>query len=230
MNRVRSSLVGRKRAAPAPAKNSPVRAFRISHCSGAVSLRLVHQDVVDAAVQLVQHPGRVGPPGQELAGLQDQVGEVQGAARLLGPVVGAHIGGRQDQGMHRVLRDAGGAEAFAGGLQPVLFAQQRHAQAFAPVERLGGLHPFDRRARAVLREQGAEGFGQGRRCRPRTSAWPRSWRRWPCRPSRLRPPRATAGRRGRPWPRPPPPPPSPVLRSRSGARRRTAGFPPHRSI
>ena len=42
-------------------------------------LRLVHQDVVDPAVELVEHPGRGRAVAQQLAGLVDQVGEVERA-------------------------------------------------------------------------------------------------------------------------------------------------------
>ena len=45
----------------APAVNSSVMRRRISHCSGLVSCASSIEDVVDAAVELVEHPGGVAP-------------------------------------------------------------------------------------------------------------------------------------------------------------------------
>ncbi len=48
-------------------------------------LGLVQQHVVDAAVQLVEHPGRVGPLGEQLDGSRDQVAEIERALRAPWP-------------------------------------------------------------------------------------------------------------------------------------------------
>ena len=57
-----------RRRAPSPVKNSSVRARRIVPLVGRGVLRLVQQDVVDAAVELVEHPGGVGVRGQQRLG------------------------------------------------------------------------------------------------------------------------------------------------------------------
>ncbi len=59
--RRRTACASRSRA-PAPAKNSAASASMICHCSGARVLRLVDEDVVEAAVELEEHPrGGVRP-------------------------------------------------------------------------------------------------------------------------------------------------------------------------
>ena len=56
---------------------------RISHCSGLVSCASSTQDVVDAAVELVEHPGRVAAREQR-QGLGDEIVEIERAEpRLL---------------------------------------------------------------------------------------------------------------------------------------------------
>jgi len=56
---------------------------------GARVLRLVDKDVLDAAVELVEHPGGGVRARQEIARLGDQVGEVERAGAPLGGVIGA---------------------------------------------------------------------------------------------------------------------------------------------
>ncbi len=83
-------------------------------------LRLVEQDMVDAAVELVEHPGRIGFLGEQRMGAVDQVGEVQRAARVLLPVVKADIGQGEGEGVDGVLRHPRRDQATADLVQPFL--------------------------------------------------------------------------------------------------------------
>ena len=58
--RRRRTRCAARRARRAPAKNSSVSACAMRHCSRRGVLHLVQQQVIEAAVQLVQHPGRAG--------------------------------------------------------------------------------------------------------------------------------------------------------------------------
>ena len=81
--RRRRTACAPRRARRVPAKNSSASARITCHCIGARVLRLVDQDVVDAAVELEEHPrGRLAVR-QQVDGLGDQIVEVErGAARL----------------------------------------------------------------------------------------------------------------------------------------------------
>ena len=57
---------------------------------GAGILCLVHQNVVDPAIQLEQHPRRHGWIGQKRTRFQDQIIEIQPAARQFGGLVFLH--------------------------------------------------------------------------------------------------------------------------------------------
>ena len=76
-------------------------------------LGFVDQDVVHAAVQLVQHPGGRGVLGQEPHRARHQVGEVQRAARRLGLFVEGGVGAGERQHLHRVVSDLGRAQDVA---------------------------------------------------------------------------------------------------------------------
>ena len=86
----RSTACGRRRRtrcgvasrAPAPAKNSAVRAWAMLPLRRRGVLHLVEQQVVEAAVELVEHPGGAGID-QQLRGAADQVVVVHQAAVLL---------------------------------------------------------------------------------------------------------------------------------------------------
>ena len=61
-------------------------------------LRLVHQDMVDAAVQLEQNPGRHPGPAQQIARCQDQVFVVESALALLDlPITAKDIATQREQ-------------------------------------------------------------------------------------------------------------------------------------
>ena len=79
-------------------------------------LRLVHEDVVDAAVDLEQHPGRGAGAGQEHIRLEDQVVIVEHRLALLGAVIlGLDRVGEQK---HRRAR-LGASKLRALGREPV---------------------------------------------------------------------------------------------------------------
>jgi hypothetical protein len=61
-------------------------------------LRLVHEDVVDAAVEPPEHPLRHGRVGQQPPGAGDQVVEVEEAAGELLALVGLHEGAGERRG------------------------------------------------------------------------------------------------------------------------------------
>ena len=94
-------------------------------------LGLVHQDVVDAAVELVEHPGRTGGR-QQVPGALDQILEVEEPAPALGRVVVV-----EDRARHR--HQGGGALGRVGSLapgqeaeEPRLFGIERIAQCRLP--------------------------------------------------------------------------------------------------
>ncbi len=97
--------------------------------------------MIDPAVELEQHPGRVGPPGQQLSGALDQVGEVQPAPLLLGRVVERDIGGREVQRGEAVLGHPGGLDPVAGVAEALLLAgqpgQDPGVEPLGPEPRLG---------------------------------------------------------------------------------------------
>ncbi len=104
--------------------------------AGAGVLRLVHEDMVDPAVQPEQHPLRGGAVRQQGAGAGDEVVEVEPAALPLAPVVFRQEGSgetverrgalRRDEGeapgprrlhpLHQILQHRHARHAGAGGL------------------------------------------------------------------------------------------------------------------
>ncbi len=87
-------------------------------------LRLVDQHVVDAAVELVEHPGRIGPLGQKLVGSLNQVCEIEPAHGVLGALVKADVGPGQVQHRQAVFGDPRGADPAAGVAQALLLSRQ----------------------------------------------------------------------------------------------------------
>ena len=72
-------------------------------------LRLVHQDVIDAAVELEQHPGGLRRIVEQRLGAFDQVREVQRALRRLRRLIGRDVDEADDEdveGQRRRLRRA----------------------------------------------------------------------------------------------------------------------------
>ena len=67
-------------------------------------LRLVHQDVIDAAVELEQHPGGLRRVVQQGLGALDQVGEVQRALRGLRRFIGCDVDEADDENVERERR------------------------------------------------------------------------------------------------------------------------------
>ena len=92
---------------------------------GARVLRLVHQQVLDAAVELVEHPGGIGPLPQQLARAGDEVLEVIGPAAALGLLE---------------FRDDGAAEAQHGLRGGIAFEIAHAAQR---VEQAGLVRPHE---------------------------------------------------------------------------------------
>ena len=88
-------------------------------------LRLVHQQVLDAAVELVEHPGGIRPLAQQFARPDDEVVEVIGAAAALGLLE---------------LRDDGAAEAQHGLRGGKAFEIAHAAQR---VEQAGLVRPYE---------------------------------------------------------------------------------------
>ena len=154
-----------------PAGSRPAHAFAGEELAGQGAddlplvrrgvLRLVHQDVVDAAIQLVEHPGRSRPAAQELSGLLDQVGEIERAGEPLFDPVGGQIGVGQGQGVDRVPRHGGGSHPSAHSLQSRLFVKQGLAKLGAAFQQPTGFHPCGRAALAVAGEQCAQRLGEG---------------------------------------------------------------------
>jgi hypothetical protein len=64
---------------------------------GAGVLRLVDEQVLDAAIELEQHPGGIRLLAQEFSRPDDEVFEVIGSARALGRLEAMHDGGSQPQ-------------------------------------------------------------------------------------------------------------------------------------
>ena len=90
-------------------------------------LRLVHEDVVDAAVELVEEPAGVAPL-QEVEGLGDQVVEVEGAlARLQGFDPAADVGPEHEE-RARALQRSGRAQALGEGREPGRLGVERLPQ------------------------------------------------------------------------------------------------------
>ncbi len=117
-------------------------------------LGLVDQDVIDPAVQLVQHPGGGAAFGQQGGGAGDQIGEVQRPALSLGGLVEGGVGAGQCQDLDRIVGDLGLAQGLARDQEFGLKVQQPADRA---LRRRLGAHALTRFARL-----GAEDPGQGR--------------------------------------------------------------------
>ena len=95
--------------APAPAANSDDELRDDVPLLGACVLRLVDQQVIDAKVELVMHPGRAHA-GEQVAGLGDQVVVVEEAARfLLGAIARDHLAREREQRAGTRANDDGAA-------------------------------------------------------------------------------------------------------------------------
>ena len=95
-------------------------------------LRLVDQHVVDAAIELVEHPGRVAAREQR-QGLVDEILEVERAEthlRLLD--AGVDLGGEREES-RRALGGARGLALVDERAHAILLAQQRVLQALADI-------------------------------------------------------------------------------------------------
>ena len=125
-----------------PLDHRPLRRARV--------LRLVYEDMVDAAIEPEQHPLRHRRVGQQLARLADQVVEVEHAAQKLAPLVGGHEGAGES------VENAGLFEGDQG--------QPRRAPLLDPGHEI--VEPLDQRRVALaqllggeLADLGAEGRG-----------------------------------------------------------------------
>ncbi len=86
-------------------------------------LCLVDQDVVDAAVELVQHPAGADA-AEQIQGLMDQVVEIEGAEPgLLQLDAAVDLGGELEQGL-RAGMGPGGPQPIEDRLQPVALRDQ----------------------------------------------------------------------------------------------------------
>ena len=85
---------------PAPEKNSAGQRPDDAPLLGAGVLRLVDEDVIDAAVELVQDPGRAAALFQQIRGALDQVIVIEAGARRLVALVG------REQGLGRAISTA----------------------------------------------------------------------------------------------------------------------------
>ncbi|GJE46348.1 hypothetical protein AEGHOMDF_5551 [Methylobacterium soli] len=123
-------------------------------------LCLVDQDVVDAAVELVQDPARPDPR-EQVEGLVDQVVEIEGAeAGLLGLDAAVNLGGEREQRPGAPLR-ARAPQDVEQPLQPVALGHERLADRLR--NRLGA-EAFGRFRLVLLGEEdGAVGLERPRR-------------------------------------------------------------------
>ena len=170
---------------PRPGKKTLGQGAQDVPLLGGRVLGLVQQDMVDAAVQLEQHPGGVGAAGQQLHRPVDQIREVQPAGRRLGRVVEGGVDPGQGQHMFRLLGGAqlprlvqpgeegslkglelgpgGGRGLFARhGLARLAVGQKDRPQ---PLEApFGRAHPL--RALAVFDSSGGDLVGERQPSRP----------------------------------------------------------------
>ena len=102
-------------------------------------LRLVQQHVLDAAVQLVEHPGGVGALGQQPAHAIDQVGEVEPADLVLGRLVQRRIGEPEGDDVAGVAPDPGRPCALADLPQSRLLSLQPVARGSGDLGRAHGV-------------------------------------------------------------------------------------------
>ena len=106
--------------APSPAKNSSASAAITAHWVGARVLRLVDQQVIEAAVELVEHPGCDARAGQQAPADRDLIAVVEhGMTLFLGPVEAEMAGRDLDKG-GAALGHAGGVPAFDDHADPLL--------------------------------------------------------------------------------------------------------------
>jgi hypothetical protein len=115
-------------------------------------LRLVDEHVVDAAIELVEHPGRVAPV-EKLQGLVDEVLEVEGPEAHLRLLDAGVDLGRQGEERLRALHGAGGLAPVHETPQPLLFAQEPFLEALPHILRQEGRSLA---GRFFLREEGGE--------------------------------------------------------------------------
>ena len=160
--------------APAPAANSDDELRDDVPLLGACVLRLVDQQVIDAKVELVMHPGRAHA-GEQVAGLGDQVVIVEEAARfLLGAIARDDFGGERQQGAGTRTNDDG-APAIEQRTEALLLFEQRLHSAGMLVANALGDHVFARRAavrcrtarsarRGVRLRSPLRGFGRRAAC------------------------------------------------------------------
>ncbi len=113
-------------------------------------LGLVDQHMIDAAVELVEHPGRVRPLLQQVARAADQVGEVEPARLLLGGVVERDIGRREAERGDGIPSHPRRFDLTAGAAEALLLFGE-------PLAR-GAIHRVGAQPRLGLSLLGAEGL------------------------------------------------------------------------
>ena len=112
--------------------------------------------MIETAVQLVQHPGRVGLFGDQHMSPVNQIGEIERAPRRLLPLVKTDVGAGEGEGVDGVLRDLRGDELTADVAQAFLLILQPGAN--GRIDRLGA-EPGGRGAGAC--GDHAPEFGEG---------------------------------------------------------------------
>ena len=174
-------------AAPSPAKNSAARLSMIAPLRRVGVLRLVDQDVVDAAVDLVEHPGGGAGARQQDLRLDDQVVIVERGLRPLAPlVIGLHrVGEREHRGArlgHAQMRAFEMSAANSRLCAVPAWRESRARRAATPCCRASrAAHASS--VRNMARSAAARGAPSGvalAACRPSCNLWSRAGRRVRC--------------------------------------------------
>ena len=141
-----------------PLDHRPLRRARV--------LRLVDEDVVDAAIEPEQHPLRHRRIGQQLARLADQVVEIEHAAQELAPLIGGHEGAGEGveiaglgKGVQRQARAAALLDPGHQVFEPL--DQRRVALAQLLGRELADLGPERRRGGGAEQQQAFQQVQQG---------------------------------------------------------------------
>src|SRR5690606_19904343 len=92
---------------------------------GARILRFINKNMVDAAIQLEEHPGCHGACGEKRAAFLDQIIIVEQRARALCLVKGFEDGNGNRHDRFRRLGNTNGSQARHEAYEPKLFDRQR---------------------------------------------------------------------------------------------------------
>ncbi len=128
-------------------KDAPLRLARV--------LRLVHEDVVDAGVELMQHPARVGAVEQG-AGALDEVVEVEHAVQDLAPLVAGEGEVGESEERARALNRFGDPAPLAQHREALLLGHEVGLQV-GPLLGESARHQRLRRAARLGEEEGEIG-------------------------------------------------------------------------